>query len=135
MTAGPHTTHVRVRYAETDQQGVAHHAQYFVWMEAGRVAFLRDLGFPYDRVEAEGTMFPVVEASCRYMSPVRFEEEVEVETRCRSVRSRGVVFDYDFRVAGRLVATGSTSLVALGPDRRPVRIPEALARALDRGTL
>ena len=31
-----HLTRLRVRYAETDAMGVAHHAGYAVWFEVGR---------------------------------------------------------------------------------------------------
>ncbi len=127
------TTTVRVRYAETDQQGVAHHAAYLVWMEIARSDMMRELGFPYDRLESEGLLFAVSEATCRYAAPVRYEEQVEIEAWCRAVRSRAVIIDYAFRVRGREVAAGSTTLVALDAGRRPRRIPEALARALGEG--
>lgn len=126
--AGPvGVTSVRVRYAETDQQGVAYHGEYFVWMEIGRTALLRELGFPYDRLEADGLFFAVSEASCRYQGAARYEEEVAIETRCRKVQSRAVVFDYELRVGERRVATGSTTLIALDANRRPRRIPEPVA--------
>ena len=124
------TTRIRVRYAETDQQGVAHHAAFVVWMEVGRTELLRALGYPYDRMEAEGLFFPVAEASCRYMAPAGYDDEVEIETRVRRVQSRAVIFDYVFRVAGRPIATGSTTLVAVDARRRPCRIPEAVVRTL-----
>lgn len=130
MTGRPGLTHVRVRYAETDQQGVAYHAEYLVWMEIGRTALLRDLGFPYDRLEAEGLFFAVTEATCRYVGAARYEEEVEIATRCRSVQSRAAVFDYELRVGERRVASGSTTLVALDATRRPRRIPETVQAAL-----
>jgi acyl-CoA thioester hydrolase len=123
-------TRVRVRYAETDQQGVAYHAEFLVWMEIGRTALLRELGFPYDRLETEGLFFAVSEASCRYLGGVRYEEEVEIVTRCRKVQSRAVVFDYEIRVGDRVVATGSTTLIALDAHRRPRRIPDPVTRAL-----
>jgi acyl-CoA thioester hydrolase len=129
--AGPAgTTRIRVRYAETDQQGVAHHSAFVVWMEAGRTEFLRALGYPYARMEAEGLFFPVTEASCRYRAPARYDDEVEIETRVRRAQSRSVVFDYVFRVAGRSIATGSTTLVAVDAGKRPRRIPDAVLRAL-----
>lgn len=123
-------TSVRVRYAETDQQGIAHHAHYFVWMELGRTALLRDLGFPYDRVEAEGLVFTVVEASCRFVGAARYDEEVEIETRVGAVRSRTAAFDTTLRVAGRPIARGSVTLAALDSRRRPGRVPTPLVAAL-----
>jgi len=57
---------VRVRYAETDQMGVVYHANYFVWLEVGRVEFLRQLGFSYREMEQnDGCCIAVVDARCR----------------------------------------------------------------------
>lgn len=127
-----HRVRVRVRYAETDQQGIAYHAHFFVWMEVGRAALLEALGFPYHRMEEEGLVFSVVEARCRYHQPARYAEEVEIETRVSELRSRWVVFAYDLTVGARRLAAGETRLLALGRDRRPRRIPDDLAEALRR---
>lgn len=121
---------VRVRYSETDQQGVAYHANYFVWMEIGRTEYLKALGFPYDDLEREGVLFAVSEASCTYRGAARYEEIVTVETRVEAVRSRSVVFVYGLSVRGRPIAEGRTTLIAIDTDRRPIRIPERIAVAL-----
>ena len=127
-----HTASVRVRYAETDQQGVVYHAHYLVWMEVGRTAFLEAIGFPYRRLEEEGVLFSVVEASCRYLEPARYADQVEIATSLTEVRSRTVAFSYRMTVADRSVARGETRLVALGRDRRPCRIPADVGVALRR---
>ena len=124
---------VEVRYAETDQQGVAYHAHYFVWMEIGRTRYLEALGFPYHRMEAEGSLFSVVEARCRYEGAARYGERVRGAPRVPGLRSRSVVFGYELEAGGRRVATGETVLIALDRERRPRRIPEAVARALEAG--
>ncbi|MFN2384124.1 MAG: acyl-CoA thioesterase [Gemmatimonadota bacterium] len=121
---------VQVRYAETDQQGVAYHSHYLVWMEIGRTAFLDAVGFPYRQIEAEGVAFSVVAARVRYGGAARYGETVEVITRCRSVRSREVVFDYTLQVGARPIAQGETTLIALDGDRRPCRIPAPVVEAL-----
>ena len=123
-------TEVTVRFAETDQQGVAYHANYFVWMDVGRTALLRDLGFPYGELEARGLLFAVTEASCRYQGAARYDEVVSIETQCREVRSRAVVFEYRIAVGERDVASGTTTLVALDPNRRLRRIPDLILTAL-----
>lgn len=125
-----HRTSVQVRYAETDQQGVAYHAHYLVWMEVGRTALLEALGFPYRRLEEEGVVFSVVEASCRYLNPARYADRVEIATRVSGLRSRTVAFEYEMTTEGRTVARGQTRLVALGKDRRPRRIPVEVGDAL-----
>lgn len=125
-----HVSEITVRYAETDGQGVAYHAEYLVWMEVGRTDYLREAGFPYARLEEEGLFFSVVEARVRYHGSVRYDDRVTIETRCASLRSRTVTFGYELAVGERRVAAGETVLVALDPDRSPRRIPDPVARAL-----
>lgn len=123
-------TRLHVRYAETDQQGVAYHANYLVWMEVARTDLLAAVGYPYRALEEAGVFFAVVEASCRYRGAARYDDEIRITTRVRHVRSRSVVFDYELSVAREPVASGSTTLVALDARRRPRRIPGQILRAL-----
>lgn len=91
----PSTTTLRVRYAETDQMGVAYYANYFIWCEIGRVELLRQLGFDYKQMEIENNChLPVVEASCRYKSPARYDDQVIIETRVAALRSSVIKFSY-----------------------------------------
>lgn len=124
---------VEVRYAETDQQGVAYHANFLVWMEIGRTAYLRALGLPYGSLEARGLVFSVLEAQCRYAGAARYEDTVEVATRVSDLRSRTVTFGYDLSVDGKVIATGETTLIALDKARHPRRIPADVAAALAAG--
>lgn len=106
----PSTTTVRVRYAETDQMGVAYYANYFVWCEVGRVELLRQLGFEYKQMElGHGCYLPVVEANCRYRSPARYDDEVVVETRVSGLR--GSVIKFAYRLL-RNAAEGEPALLA-----------------------
>lgn len=126
-------TGVEVRYAETDQQGVAYHANYLIWMEIGRTKYLEALGFPYRLLEARGLLFSVLEARCRYVGAARYEDRVRISTRILELRSRAVTFGYEMEVAGRLLATGETTLIALDAERWPRRIPPDVAAALEGG--
>src|SRR5260370_36492247 len=47
-----HDAMVRVRYAETAQTGVVYHANYLVWVQAGRAELTRALGFTYTRIRS-----------------------------------------------------------------------------------
>ena len=74
------TTAVRVRYAETDQMGIVYYANYLVWFEIGRVELLRSLGLAYSQLETDHEcILPVVEATCRYRSPARYDDEILIE--------------------------------------------------------
>ena len=76
---------LRVRYAETDQMGYAYYANHLVWFEVARTQLLRERGMAYRDLEEQGLFLPVAEANIRYLSPVRYEDEVEVECCVRAV--------------------------------------------------
>jgi acyl-CoA thioester hydrolase len=117
---------VRVRYAETDQMGVVYYANYLVWMEVARMEWCRARGVDYRQMEREeGVGLAVAEASCRYRSPARFDDEVAIRVWVEEANSRVVTFHYEMRVAGddRLVATGETRHVFVDAAMRKARCP------------
>lgn len=66
------------QYYETDQMGIIHHSNYIRWLEEARVHFMDQMGFGYERLEAEGIYSPVFEVSCQYKQMVRFHERVQI---------------------------------------------------------
>lgn len=124
---------LRVRYAETDQMGRAHHAHYLVWCESGRTALMRERGVSYAALERRGIRLPVARASLEYRGAVGYDAIVRVETRVEAVRSRSVTFAYRILdEEGRLLARATTELVCTDDAGRPARLPEAVRDALDR---
>ncbi len=123
-----HTSEVRVRYAETDQMGVAYHANYLVWCEVGRTDFIRALGVTYAEMEEQGVLLAVAEAQVRFHASARYDDVVRIETRLTGVHSRMVTFAYELtRVTGAAkaerLASASTSLVSVARGGRPLSIP------------
>jgi len=117
---------LRVRYAETDQMGVAYYANYLVWMEVGRVEYCRAVGFRYREMEAaDGILLAVVEAHCRYLHPARYDDEFVVDTWIEQATPRMVRFGYEMRLAdgGRRLATGETKHIFCARDMKPARLP------------
>ena len=126
-TSPKHETRVRVRYAETDQMGVAYYANYFIWMEIGRVELVRSLGCNYKELEqSEGLFLSVVGAHCRYLYPATYDQELIIRTAVLSSNRRSVEFGYEILSAdpGKLLAEGSTRHVWLNREWRPTRLPE-----------
>ena len=114
-----------VRYAETDAQGVVHHANYLTWFEEGRSEFLRQLGMNYSDFERAGFFVVVAHAEADYRAPAFYEDRVTVTTTLEKVRSRALEFAY--RVVNQadvLLATGRTVHVVTGRDRRPASLPQ-----------
>ena len=114
-------THLRVRYAETDQMGVVYHSNYIIWFEVGRVEMFRQLGFTYSEMEQqEGTRLAVVDVRCRYKIPARYDDLICVRTRLLNVRGSLVHFAYEiFRDNDEaLLAEGETVHLVLGADMK-----------------
>src|SRR5262245_63049429 len=87
---------VRVRYAETDQMGVAYYANYFVWFEVGRSQFCNDCGFSYRDMERETGLYLIVaEAHCRYLAPARYEDNLTISTSISELTRRTLRFNYE----------------------------------------
>lgn len=121
-----HEAKIRVRYAETDQMGVVYHANYLVWMEVGRVEYCRAEGLRYKDLEEENQIhLAVVEASCRYLHPAKYDDEILVRTSVAEAHSRMVVFHYELVNAGSgaAVARGMTKHIFLGKDLKPRKLP------------
>ncbi|MEZ6015833.1 MAG: thioesterase family protein [Planctomycetota bacterium] len=88
------TLRVRVRYGETDQMGVVHHAAYLHYLEDARTAWLRALGLPYSAIEARGIGLPVRRADLRYRAPARYEDELDVTVHLARMRGASATFAY-----------------------------------------
>jgi acyl-CoA thioester hydrolase len=118
----------RVRYAETDQMGVAHHSNYLVWCEQARTDHMRALGVSYRDLEAGGIKLPVVEATVRYRQPARYDDPLRVRCWVRNVQSRRVEFGYAVEQSetGRLLATAQTALIAVDSRHVLTTIPPAV---------
>ena len=148
------STGVRVRFADTDAQGIAHNAAYLVWFEVARVEYLRAFAGGYQALRDRGVEAMVLESFCRYRIPTRFDDELVVHTRCVDVR--GARFRYEYaiervpleaspaepatpggrtrdvaRVPGELVADGWTAHACVdSATMRPTRVPGWLAESL-----
>jgi acyl-CoA thioester hydrolase len=73
-------TQIRVRYAETDQMGVVYHSNYFYYFESSRAESIRQLGYTYADMEKMGVIMPVIEVSCKYLKPARYDDLLTVKT-------------------------------------------------------
>jgi acyl-CoA thioester hydrolase len=124
-------TRVRVRYAETDQMGVAYHSNYFIWFEVGRVELMRQLGYAYRDIERAGFFIAVADARCRYKAPARYDEELIVRTHLKNLRQTMVQFGYELLRAsdGALLAEGETTHVVTDKKLNVAPLPEEYMKA------
>lgn len=122
------TVDLEVRYAETDQMGIVHHAVYLVWFEVARTRLCEEIGHPYPEIEADGYFLVVAGAEVTYREGARYGDRARVTAWVEGVASRALDFGYEVRSDGRLLATGVTRHVWV--DRgtgRHCRMPGHLA--------
>jgi acyl-CoA thioester hydrolase len=123
------THRIRVRYAETDQMGVAHHAAYVIWLEEARIAWLHARGISYRDLEASGLLMPVVDLRITYRKPVRFDDELDLETSSTSPGSTRLTFTTTVRLAGVVCAEASVTVAAVDRTGQPCRMPASVISA------
>jgi acyl-CoA thioester hydrolase len=127
-------TTVRVRFADTDAQGIAHNASYLVWYEVARVEYLRAYAGGYQALRDHGIEALVLESHCRYVVPAVFDDLLHVHTRC--VGLRGARFRYEYSIVrddGTLMADGYTAHACVdSATLKPTRVPDWLRDAITR---
>jgi acyl-CoA thioester hydrolase len=120
-------TKINVRYAETDQMGIVHHSNYYVWFELARTEYCKAKGFSYRDMEREdGALMVVAESYCRYKLPAFYDDELIIRTKIEDVRSRTLRFLYEvFRPSdNKLLAEGETMHVVTDVNKRVRSMPE-----------
>lgn len=125
------STDVTVRFAETDAQGIAHHASFVVWLEVARVAFLARYAGGYNALRESGIEALTTEVHVRYHRAVYFDETLRIWARC--VDLRGARFTYEYRIErdGELIADGHTRHATVDRETyRPTRVPSWLVAAV-----
>lgn len=136
METYPFAHRQRVRYGETDMQQVVYYANYLLYAEVGRIAYLRRLGVDYQHdFTDQGLDFTIGEAHVRYRAPLRFDEEFDIKVRVGEVRHSSWTFEYAIdRADGRHCAEVSTvQVVVRGQPMKAQRLPEKLRMALMHG--
>jgi acyl-CoA thioester hydrolase len=120
-------TDVRVRFAETDAQGIVHNAVYLVWFELARIDYLARFRGGYPGLRAEGIEALTIESHVRYLAPARFDDRLVVRARCGDLRGARFRFDYAVDRDGEPVADGWTRHACVdAATHRPRRLPDWL---------
>jgi acyl-CoA thioester hydrolase len=138
LEGGVHRTEVRVRFGDTDPYGIVYFASYFRYCHRAIEEFLRACGLPPEETfknVQEGFGLPIVEAWGRFRRPSVYGDLLRIETRIQEFRTKSLLFRFEFYPeTGRdLLAEGTATLVAIGPDWRARELPERINAALSQG--
>ena len=118
---------IDVRYYETDQMGIVHHSNYIRYFECGRIAMLKELGLPMEKIEEAGIMMPVVGVECRYKVPAKFGDVLKIVTTVDELpRAKMTIRSDIYNPSGDLCCTGAVTIGFIDAQtRRAIRCPEA----------
>jgi len=117
---------IRVRYGETDQMGVVYHGNYALYLEMGRIEWLRKLGVSYKSMEENGIMLPVVSLSINYKKSAGYDDVINVKTQLKNKPTAKIEFEYEItNKNGEIITIANTTLVFIDmKTNRPVRTPQ-----------
>ena len=116
---------IRVRYGETDQMGVVYHGNYALYLEEGRIEWLRKLGISYKSMEENGIMLPVVSLNINYKKSAGYDDVINVKTQLKNIPTAKIEFEYEItNENGEIITIANTTLVFIDmKTNRPVRAP------------
>jgi acyl-CoA thioester hydrolase len=118
-----HEIEIRVRYQETDAMGVLHHANYLTYFEMGRTELLRANGFDYRKIEEGGLFMVIVEVSCRYRRPARYDDVLRLKTSTVRVTPARIEHSYALERGQDLLAEGRSTLACVDREGNLQRVP------------
>ena len=116
-----------VKYYESDRMGVTHHSNYIRFMEEARIDWMDQLGYGFERMEAEGIVSPVMAIECNYKRTTTFKDVIEISIKVASMSELKISFSYTMKVGGKIVCTASSTHCFLEAGRPVVladRFPE-----------
>ena len=119
------THDVRVRFAETDAQGIAHHASFVVWLEEARVAYLAAFAGGYQAIRDRGIEALTTGVHVEYERASAFDDVLTIGVRCGEIRGARFRYEYVVERAGERIATGWTTHATVdAATHRPTRVPD-----------
>ncbi|PIA82128.1 thioesterase [Gaetbulibacter sp. 4G1] len=123
---------IRVRYGETDQMGVVYHGNYALYLEMGRIEWLRKQGISYKTMEENGIMLPVVSLNINYKKSACYDDVINVKTQLKKAPTAKIEFEYEItNEEGDVLTTAETTLVFIDmKTNRPVRAPEYILETI-----
>lgn len=128
-----HVSELRVRFGETDLQGVVFNANYLLYADTAQMDYLRNIGIAYADMQAHGEDITIVDASVQFRSPARFDEVLQVFARVGGIGNTSLRMEFEMheKETGRLVASVQTAYVIVeAATGRPIRVPARIRTAV-----
>lgn len=129
-----HETKIRIRYGETDRMGYAHHANYPLYFEEGRMELLRSLGLNYKGLEDSGVILPVISINTKFLSPVYYDDVLTIKTILKEIPRTRLKFNYEVvNQNKKLVTKADVELAFVDSETRiPMPAPAIFVEKLEK---
>lgn len=112
-----------IQYYETDKMGITHHSNYIRWMEEARIDFMKQIGWPYEKMEEAGIISPVTAIDCKYKASTTFPDEIEINVSIDELKPVILKINYIMRNKdGKIVFEGHSDHCFLSNDGKIIRI-------------
>ncbi|MFC2151051.1 acyl-CoA thioesterase [Bacteroidota bacterium] len=127
-----HETKTRIRYGETDRMGYAHHANYPLYFEEGRMELLRSLDLNYKDLEDSGIILPVISINTKFLSPVYYDDVLTIMTILKEIPRTRLKFYYEVLNQNKKLVTRADVVLAFvdSETRKPMMAPEIFIKQL-----
>lgn len=118
----------KAKYYETDQMGIIHHSNYIRWMEEARMEYLDSIGFPMEKIEAEGVVSPVVSVQCEYRKSCYLNETIGISVQVQEFKGVKLILNYRMyeKESGELRATGNSVHCFTGKNGQLVMLKKVM---------
>jgi YbgC/YbaW family acyl-CoA thioester hydrolase len=127
---------IDVRTSELDSFGHVNHAIYLTYFEHARFEALKQAGFSWSVLEERGWAIFVVRVEVDYLAEARREDRLRIRTWAESFRRTSMVLAQEITrddARGEVVCRARVTAVWIGPDRKPMRVPDVVREGLARG--
>ena len=114
---------VSVRYAETDMMGIVYHGNYLPWFEVARTQLLKEQGFAYRQLEADGYRLPVLEVAAKFIRPAFYDDALTIVATIREKPLLRIRIEYEVFRGEELLVTGHTTHAFCDTKGVPTRPP------------
>ncbi|MDQ2049295.1 thioesterase family protein [Natronolimnohabitans sp. A-GB9] len=123
----------RVRFAETDQQGIVFYGEYFTFQDEAVTEFYRQIGYSYAEMEANGWQVHVANTELNYRDAAELGDVLRNELRVVEIGTASLTFEHRVkRVADdRVLADGNVTHVAVDLEtEEPIALPDSFREAI-----
>ena len=124
MAEPPHVFSVSIYYEDTDLSGAVYHANYLRYFERAREHLIGQQRLV--ELLAQGVGFVVYRCELNFRSPAHLGDRLHIHTRPSKVSDYRAVFAQDVFRDGeeQPIVRGVVEMVAVGPDGKPVPLPD-----------